>query len=141
MKTVKAKVRLSRISSNMREDYAMIELVDRNSGDMIANIEMELADLGALISGLTINTPVKVFPTHERLGLKREAKRELIPYKWVVGYDDNFEAEMKKKAKKFEVDGWELQPEKFNHHRWNNGKYSCLFIRYVEGDKEEEDEY
>lgn len=133
MKKSLGKITISKVDNNMEADYVSISISDRASGKLVTKGEMSLEDFTKAITGQgAIDIKLEVYDSYETVGKKIEIKKVAIPY--TVGRTESFSfvPEMSKKAREHEVDGWELQPEDFNHHRANNGMYQCTFRRYVE---------
>lgn len=133
MKESLGKITISKVDNNMGEDYVSISISDRLSGKLIVKGEMNLGNFTKALMGQgAIDIGLEVHDNYEDVGKKIEIKKVAIPY--TVGRTESFSfvPEMSKKAREYEVDGWELQPEDFNHHRAKNGMYQCTFRRYVE---------
>lgn len=133
MKNTKGKITISKVDSNLEDDYISITISDRLSGKQVVKGRMTLEDFAKSITGQgSIDIGLEVFNNYDTLGKKVEVKSVPIPYKLVFeeGYD--FQEDMKEKAKEFEVDGWVFEPERYNHHRANGVMYQCSFRRFVE---------
>jgi hypothetical protein len=113
-------------------DRIRIEIRDELSRARFVELIMSVTDFGYAITGLSerpCNIDVRGLSV---LGKRREHKTELISVPDGVSlYKDTFMDWLGKAVLPHEVDGWKAEPER-NAHRMKNGKYSVIFIRYVD---------
>lgn len=136
MKQVQGKLHISRVTTNIEEDYMEITLQDRASNKGIVTAKLSLSNMmNALTGAYAMPVEMTVFDTYEKVGMEKQVKHERLPFYSTT--NEVFRETMAKEAKEYEVDGWKLAPEDFNHHRAYAGLYKARFFRYVEVEEDE----
>ena len=132
MKKLKGTMRLSRVTTNTRDDYIAVELTDDGSGCRAVTAEVELSEFANL---MTNHLAECVFHWNDsgNVGLLREWKEERVEVPSIDGSDDEYRAALKP----FEVDGWKGNIGRAKNHRYRtyNGDRcfaDVVFERYME---------
>lgn len=115
-KDLKGTFRVSRVQSNIEDDFIDFELIDEASRLVICSIRMSIAEYGDLISG-TRNVPceIRLFET-SRAGMTHEHKTEAIPRIEISNPSDE---DLQAHVKPWEKDGWIASTRDLrNHHLW-----------------------
>jgi hypothetical protein len=121
------KLSISRRSSNVEDDYFVIEIEDGASGTTGAVARLSPAALALAISGVhAVSADVEWYT--DRIGMRAEVKSENVPCN---GYALT-KAEKQAAVAPFEVDGWKADLEDVgNHHRRTANGYRVNFRRWV----------
>jgi len=115
-KTLQGTLRVSRVHSNIEDDFIDFELIDEASRLIVCNVKMSIAEYGDLISGSS-NVPceIQLFDT-SRVGMQHEHKTEIIPRPKNLSSSDE---ELRAHVKPWETDGWVASIRDIkNHHLW-----------------------
>jgi len=121
MKKLDANLSISRLFGGGTKDVVRIEIEDKLSSTIIVQLRMSLEEFASALFG-TSGVSVKAEWYTDRLGLKREWKREFVK---------------KGDLHKFNVDGWRGRAEDLKnfHRRQQDGSFEVLFERWVEVDE------
>lgn len=135
----KAKIRISRISSNNERDLINITVHDENFIEFFDGV-ISVEDYGYLISGFGVDVDLELRDLNIVNRIKENKKIEIqMPKEYGETYDSEKRRHIALKAvKPFEIDGWKAELNNIsNSHYYKKSDLnpSINFVRYV--DKEE----
>lgn len=131
---MKGRVSISRVSSNMSEDFMAIDIEDSSSGLTIVRTEMSLENFAKVITGQgNMECELRRMPsayTTERYGMKAETKTVLLDN--ISRYHDKeiLKDKIKEAVGPHLVDGWELWQDGTGS-RQDGEKWKAILLRYV----------
>jgi hypothetical protein len=126
-------LRIGLVHCSHGEDYYHVDIVDNKSGIRVAEVRLTLEQFAMALGSRVISDVEVHYGALEKVGLKHENKTEQVdlgPH--VATLWDNFQEALEKAVKPFEVDCWiARRDERFNGHRYKDGKYTVHFHRWV----------
>lgn len=132
-KHVKGKITISRVADSTRDsDFMSITIKDKESGKELMEAQMELEEFAlAITGGGRLDARLRILMDNIPFaGFRKEITTVKLPY--YSTSTEIFRESQQKEARKYEVDGWRLVPEDYNHHRASHGFYHATFERYTE---------
>lgn len=133
-KKLKGKLSISRVTSNVENDYIEIQLEDENSRSRLIEIMVDFESFAKALTGLCYQPcSYQVVDIFDLLGKKHECKTVPIEYPELHNRDGLFKDLRELMVKPYEIDGWVAdRHEGFNGHKLKGGKYNFIFRRYVD---------
>lgn len=141
MRKLKVAVQMALASSNSRDGYWRIEVVDALSGTRICLLEMPPDQFGRALGSQyqsEVDAEVADAATFARVGLKRQTKHETVTFARGSLHGDGAMGLIRERALVFETDGWKLEPlGNYNHHLARHidaqtDSYRVTLVRYVD---------
>lgn len=133
---------ISPVTCNQRPDFVSIRVREDRSSVEFFEAEVEMAEFGALITGLS-GQPIR-FQVRgaDRLGMDLETKTEFVPCEEYPRHDDN--AAKDRALAPFEVEGWSARRSDLGNSHCSSERdgvpgYHVVFRRHVPA-KEARDE-
>lgn len=131
--TNKAHVTISRISSNMEDDYISLRVEDDISGVIVTDVKMSLSEFAKCVTSQG-HCPGEftLIPTSEiasRFGKKREVKTVKLPWKKLHGDVET----LKELIQPHLVDGWQTRGLGLSQQQPPDG-HNVTLVRWVECD-------
>jgi hypothetical protein len=129
------KFTISRVQSNVGDDYIQIQFVEVNSGARFVAARIDLESFALAITGqasLPCDLDIRGL---DRLGKKHEVKTEIVSYEGARFTDDlRVDPAAIAALAPYEVDGWKGRVEDlFNHHNRSGPLCRVTFDRWVDG--------
>ena len=130
------KITISRYNDFRNKEPIHITITDEKSGVTFCDIEMSLESFSRAITGLSLQECNISIHNIDRIGMKREMKKEFIKIsKGSFGLSDNEKEEL---LKPYNIDGWiGSKYDIGNHHNFShkNDAYKVGFTRWVVDDE------